>query len=119
MPSPIIPIEAFSNYCGDQIENILLPLHFFRIFCAYSRKCSPCQLSRFSSGSVRALMIGFLLARSSRVTRIVKLSGRSIMAKSFVYFSAGVSGESRPPLALARDDGRGLCRNVVARQYCL
>lgn len=39
------------------------------------------------------------------------------MAKSFVYFSAGVSGESRPPLALAlaRDDGRGLCRNVVAQ----
>lgn len=39
------------------------------------------------------------------------------MAKSLVYFSAGVSGESRPPLALAlaRDDGRGLCRNVEAR----
>ena len=44
----------------------------------------------------------------------VRLCWRSIMAKSFVYFSAGVSGESRP-LALARDDERGLCRNVVAQ----
>jgi len=35
------------------------------------------------------------------------------MAKSLVYFSAGVSGESRPSLTLARDGGHGLCRNAV------
>lgn len=51
---------------------------------------------------------------SSQITRIAKLSGRSIMAKSFVYFSAGVSRESRPSLALARDGGHGLCRNAMA-----
>lgn len=51
--------------------------------------------------------------------RVVKLSGRSIMAKSIVYFSAGVSGESRPlarSRSRSRDDRHGLCRN--GRRRC-
>lgn len=117
----LFPIEAHSsNYCGDQIEDTLLPLHFSRAHF-FPRAIVPHVGRRASPGADPSVISD--RSETEFCSRDHRGSGRktypavSIMAKSLLYFSAGVSGESRPPLALAlaRDDGRGLCRNVEAR----
>lgn len=122
----VSPVQLFEKYCDTLngryftvIYYIFLRHTFF--FTIQAQVCIPSVNRRILLARIRpALMtdrngISFVPSSSSpQITRIAKLSGRSIMAKSFVYFSAGVSGESRPSLVLARDGRHGLCRNAVA-----
>lgn len=95
----LFPIEAcLDNYYGDQMEDILLPVRLSR---AHFLRARPRIFSEsiVPPARIRPIENGIPLAQDHRESHgsAVKLSGRSIMAKSFVYFSAGVSGESRPP----------------------